>query len=185
MIRKATPNDADSIIDLMLLAMGDLPYKFANTKDKNIAFELLKKFILEKENQYSLENIFVAVQDDKIAGTITAYDGGKTEILRKRFFDYISTTFHNKAFEMELESEAGEFYIDTLSVDPKFQGQGIGKILINTVISQAKSLGFEKVGLLVSSTNPNAKRLYEKVGFKVVGYKNLLGTAHEHLVFDI
>ena len=185
MIRRATPNDVDAIVDLMLLAMGDLPYQFANTNDKKIAFELLKKFVLEKENQYSLENIFVAELNKEIAGTIVAYDGAKTETLRKPFFEYISTRFHSNAFKMELESKAGEFYIDTLSVDPKFQGKGIGKLLINTVIIEAKRLGFKRVGLLVSSTNPNAKRLYEKVGFKVAGYKNLLEATHEHLVFDL
>ncbi|RZK04951.1 MAG: GNAT family N-acetyltransferase, partial [Flavobacterium sp.] len=93
--------------------------------------------------------------------------------------------FHTEPFEMELESEAGEFYIDTLSVDPKFQGKGIGRNLIETVIEKAKSLGFKKVGLLVSTSNPNAKRLYEKIGFKAIGYKNLLDASHQHLVYRI
>ncbi|RZL36569.1 MAG: GNAT family N-acetyltransferase [Pedobacter sp.] len=185
MIRKATLKDVDAVVDFMMRAMGDLPYKFANTRDKNVAFELLKKFVLQDGNQYSITNTFVDEQEDKIAGAITAYDGGKIEILRKPFFDFISKNFHQNVFEMELESEAGEFYIDILAVDPSFQGKGLGKNLILTVIEKAKEIGFKKVALLVSASNPNAKRLYEKIGFKTVGYKNLLGTSHEHLVFEI
>ena len=51
MIRKATHEDADAIVNFMMLAMGDLPYKFANTEDKNIALRLLKKFVLIDRNQ--------------------------------------------------------------------------------------------------------------------------------------
>ena len=86
---------------------------------------------------------------------------------------------------MELESEVGEFYIDAVAVDPNFQGKGIGKSLILTVAEKARTLGFKKLGLLVSTNNNDAKRLYEKIGFKTVGYKNLLGTSHEHLVYQI
>ena len=185
MIRKATHEDADAIVNFMMLAMGDLPYKFANTEDKNIALRLLKKFVLIDGNQYSITNTFVYQQEGDIAGAIIAYDGGKIETLRKPFFDYISEKFHHKKFEMELESEVGEFYIDAVAVDPDFQGKGIGKSLILTVAEKARTLGFKKLGLLVSTNNNDAKRLYEKIGFKTVGYKNLLGTSHEHLVYQI
>ncbi|RZL46587.1 MAG: GNAT family N-acetyltransferase [Pedobacter sp.] len=183
MIRKAVATDADEIIELMLLAMGDLPYKFIASQDKMAAFSLLKLFVLKDGNQYSLENTFVEEQDGVVVGAINAYDGEQIEKLRQPFFHYIRERFHEGNFEMELESEAGEFYIDTVAVDPKYQGQGIGKNLIIHVIDHAKSLNFDKVGLLVS--NPYAKRLYEKLGFEKVGNRNLLGKTHEHLVFRV
>lgn len=183
MIRKAKPEDVNAIVELMMLAMGDLPYKFVAAEDKQKAFALLKLFVLQDGNQYSLDNTFVDEQDGIIVGAINAYDGGQIEKLRKPFFDYIRNHFHNGNFDMELESEGGEFYIDTIAVDPKHQGKGIGKNLISEVINHAKSLKFDKVGLLVS--NADAKRLYEKLGFEVVGAKNLLGKTHEHLVYHL
>ncbi|TKC06615.1 GNAT family N-acetyltransferase [Pedobacter polaris] len=183
MVRKATVHDADAIVELIMLAMGDLPYKFVATKDKVIATALLKRFVTQTGNQYSLSNIFVDEQDQKVVGAINAYDGGEIERLRKPFFDYICKNFHKGGFEMELESESGEFYIDTVAVDPRHQGKGIGKNLILEIINYAKDLGFKKVGLLVS--NPDAKRLYEKIGFTKVGSRNLLGNTHEHLVYHI
>lgn len=183
MIRKAKAADADEIVDLMMLAMGNLPYKFAASADKSIAFKLLKQFVLMDGNQYSLGNTFVYELDEKVVGSINAYDGGAIEQLRKPFFDYIRNAYHDGVFDMEVESEAGEYYIDTLAVNPSYQGKGIGKDLIQYVIDHAKKSDFDTVGLLVS--NPDAKRLYEKLGFKKVGYRNLLGNTHEHLVYEV
>lgn len=183
MIRKASAADADDIVGLMMLAMGDLPYKFAASADKSIAFSLLKQFVLMKGNQYSLGNTFVYDLDEKVVGAINAYDGAAIEQLRKPFFEYIREKYHNGVFDMDVESEAGEYYIDTLAVNPSYQGKGIGKDLIKHVISHAEETGFDKVGLLVS--NPDAKRLYEKLGFKKVGFRCLLGNTHEHLVYQV
>jgi ribosomal protein S18 acetylase RimI-like enzyme len=183
MIRKASAADADEMVELMMLAMGDLPFKFIASADQSIAFSLLKQFVLKEGNQYSLSNTFVYVLNEKVVGAINAYDGGSIELLRKPFFDYIRETFHHGVFDMDVESEAGEYYIDTLAVNPSYQGKGIGKDLINAVIAHAQLLGFDKVGLLVS--NPDAKRLYEKLGFKKVGYRYLLGNKHEHLVYRV
>lgn len=183
MIRRAKITDIDAIVALMMLAMDDLPYKFALTKDKQIAAALLKKFVLKAGNQYSISNTYVYEQEGKVVGAINGYDGGKIESLRKPFFDYINKNFHHGNFEMEPESESGEFYIDTLGVNPKHQGKGIGKNLILETLNYAKALGFNKVGLLVS--NPSAKRLYEKLGFTKVGTRNLLGKTHDHLIFEL
>lgn len=183
MIRKAKVADAAEIVDLMMLAMGDLPFKFAASADKAIASSLLKQFVLMDGNQYSLSNTFVYELNEKVVGAINAYDGGAIEQLRKPFFDYIREAFHHGVFDMDVESEAGEYYIDTLAVNPSYQGKGIGKDLIKYVIDHAEKSGFDQVGLLVS--NPDAKRLYEKLGFKKVGFRNLLGNTHEHLVFKI
>jgi ribosomal protein S18 acetylase RimI-like enzyme len=185
MIRKAEITDADAIVALMLLAMGDLPYQFANSKDKNTASQLLKKFVLQEGNQYSINNVFVNEEQQEIIGAITCYDGAAIERLRQPFFDYINLNYHNGSFEMALETETGEYYIDTLAVDAKHQGKGIGRNLIAAVLDHAKKLGHQKVALLVSSSNPDAKKLYEKIGFVKVGYRYLLGNTHEHLVYQL
>lgn len=183
MIRKAKIEDASTIVELMLLAMGDLPYHFVNSKDRNSATQLLERFVLQEGNQYSISNVLVYDDDGQIIGAITCYDGAKIESLRQPFFDYINENYHNGNFDMTLESEAGEFYIDTLAVKPKHQGKGIGRDLIIAAIEYAKKLGHQKVALLVSNSNPEAKRLYEKIGFGKVGYRLLLEKPHEHFVY--
>ncbi len=58
--------------------------------------------------------------------------------------------------------------ISVLAVDEQFRGQGIGTRLIQHVLEFAKVNDFLAVRLEVVDTNPSAKRLYERLGFKAV-----------------
>ncbi len=185
MIRKAEITDATAIAHLMVAAMEDLALQFVASSNRTDALSLFERFCSQTQNQYSFENTLVYLIDDQVAGSITVYDGALIESLRQPFFDYIRANFHVQGFEMELESGAGELYIDTLSVNPAYQGKGIGKQLIVAALHWAKELGHQKVGLLVDQDNPNAKRLYESLGFVNVADKYLLGKRHEHLVFTL
>jgi ribosomal protein S18 acetylase RimI-like enzyme len=185
MIRKAIKEDAKAIATLMVAAMEDLAKTFVGSAEIDDAVKLFEHFCGETQNQYSFENTLVYVVDDIIAGSITIYDGALIEELRCPFFEYIKANYHTNHFEMELESGAGELYIDTLSVNPNYQGKGIGQQLIMAAIDWGKTLGHQKIGLLVDQTNPNAKRLYERLGFIKENDKVLLGKPHEHLTYAL
>jgi len=51
----------------------------------------------------------------------------------------------------------------------EFCGYGIGKIMMETVLKEAKEIGFEQAELEVISDNQNAITLYEKLGFQKYG----------------
>ena len=58
----------------------------------------------------------------------------------------------------------------TYLVAPSAQGKGIGRALVNHSIAQARSEGFLALQFnYVVSTNLAAVRLYEKLGFAIVG----------------
>ncbi|KQC02139.1 GNAT family N-acetyltransferase [Pedobacter sp. Hv1] len=185
MIRKATKEDTKAIAQLMVAAMEDLAKQFTATENIAEAFKLFEYFCGQTQNQYSFENTLVYLVDNEIAGSITIYDGALIENLRRPFFDYIQKNYHTNPFEMELESGPGELYIDTLSVNPYYQGRGIGQQLISAAIEWAKTRGHQKVGLLVDQDNPNAKRLYERLGFVKENDRLLLGKPHEHLTYSL
>ena len=185
MIRRAIKEDAKAIAALMVAAMEDLAKAFVGSTDIDDALKLFEYFCGETQNQYSFENTLVYTIDHEIAGSITVYDGALLEGLRRPFFDYIQAHYHTSNFEMELESGPGELYIDTLSVNPNYQGKGIGQQLILAAITWAKELGHQKVGLLVDKDNPNAKRLYERLGFVKANDRLLLGKPHEHLTYSL
>ena len=185
MIRRAVKEDAKAIAALMVAAMEDLAKAFVGSTDIHEALKLFEYFCGETQNQYSFENTLVYVVDDCIAGSITVYDGALIEELRRTFFEHIKTNYRTNHFEMELESGAGELYIDTLSVNPNDQGKGIGQQLIMAAIDWGKTLGHQKIGLLVDRANPNAKRLYERLGFMKEDDKILLGKTHEHLTYTL
>lgn len=183
-IRQAEPKDAKFVAEFILLAMDELAFKFSNSKDKDFTLSLFENFVSQKNNQYSYENTLVAEENDEIIGAILAYDGAKLEELRNPFIEYIKI---NCRFEgnPEDETEAGEVYLDTLAVSPKHQGKKIGQKLIEALLEKSLERGFPRVGLLVDPDNPPAKRLYERIGFKVAGTKPLLGGIYEHLVYDL
>jgi GNAT superfamily N-acetyltransferase len=68
--------------------------------------------------------------------------------------------------------EESWFYIDdrtpeiSIGVRELARGQGVGEILLRTLIAEARDRGL-RLCLNIRSTNP-ARRLYERVGFKVV-----------------
>ncbi|MBS7635938.1 GNAT family N-acetyltransferase [Candidatus Bathyarchaeota archaeon] len=58
-------------------------------------------------------------------------------------------------------------YIWDLYVAKEYRNRGVATALIENAIAYLKSIGIEKVGLLVNYWNENAKKLFEKLGFKL------------------
>ena len=63
-----------------------------------------------------------------------------------------------------------------IGVNPAFQKQGIGTIILQYVIKEMKEQGFGGMRFIVSKTNPAALALYDKNGFERCG---------EAIIFDI
>ncbi len=183
-IREATIKDSELIATYLLLAMEDIVYKFIGKKDKKATINLLQHFVKAEQNQYSFQNCLVAEYSGKIIAAINFYDGANFIQLREPFLQYIKTNF-NKDFNPEIETQAGEYYIDTLGVDQSWQGKGIGSKLLKFLIEKYVVQAGKTLGLLVEEENPNAKRLYLKLGFKSVGKQILVGKQMEHLQIRI
>jgi len=61
-------------------------------------------------------------------------------------------------------------YIWDLFVLKEYRNMGIGTALLNDAITYLKSIGVDKVGLLVNYWNENVKRLLERLDFKLWSY---------------
>jgi ribosomal protein S18 acetylase RimI-like enzyme len=55
-------------------------------------------------------------------------------------------------------------YVDLLAVHPDSAGKGLGSALLRTAYAGAAQAGFRSGRLGVASDNPNAIRLYARVG---------------------
>ena len=62
-----------------------------------------------------------------------------------------------------------EAEIITIGVDPEMRRQGIATAMIGIIEKTLKNQGVKKIFLEVALNNEPAKRLYESMGFKVVG----------------
>jgi ribosomal protein S18 acetylase RimI-like enzyme len=68
-----------------------------------------------------------------------------------------------------LASNAHVWQINGVAVDPRYQGQGLGRALVEAAIREIGSRGGRRITLRVLSTNPTAQRLYVRCGFVVEG----------------
>jgi [ribosomal protein S18]-alanine N-acetyltransferase len=64
---------------------------------------------------------------------------------------------------------AGEAHVLNVCIGPAHRGQGLGRHLMLRLLDLARWSGAERVFLEVRPSNPNAKTLYESLGFVEVG----------------
>lgn len=62
-----------------------------------------------------------------------------------------------------------EGHITNIAVAPEYQGQGLGRKLMETLIARVKPLGVDSMTLEVRPSNTPALALYGRMGFKSVG----------------
>ena len=179
-IRKALPEDAISIANLLLLAMEEIIYEFIGEANKEKAIALLTHFAKNADNQYSYQNCYVMESGKVIIAAVNIYDGAKLHEYRQPIADYITTQF-KKELKVEDETQAGEFYIDSIGVSQSFQGKGIGSEILKYLIHEYVICGKHTIGLLVDEKNIYAKKLYLKLGFYSVNHILLSGKKMDHL----
>ncbi|MEE8601813.1 GNAT family N-acetyltransferase [Euzebya tangerina] len=84
-----------------------------------------------------------------------------------------------------LPSSEHVMQIQALAVDPRFQGEGVGRALIRGVLELARHREATKVSLRVLGTNVVARRLYSLAGFVVEGVLRQEFELENRLVDDI
>lgn len=166
--------------ELILHAMEDLIYFYIGEENKAKAIAFLKQQFLMEDSLYSYSNTIMAISETKLVGVLIAYDAKEYHRLQQKLHRFLK---ENYSFNDSLkpETEAGEFYLDALSVDPAFRGQKIGSKLIHSAEKLALEKKHSHIGLIVDLENSKAKRLYERLGFKAVNSLSLGGHQYEHL----
>lgn len=62
-------------------------------------------------------------------------------------------------------------YIYGFRIRPSYRSRGIGSDMMRVVEADLLARGYKTVTLNVAQNNPGALRLYERLGYKVVGYE--------------
>ena len=66
------------------------------------------------------------------------------------------------------QDEDGEWELTKMAVNPKFQGRGIGKLLMDSVEDYARNeLGLTRIYLISNKINAAAIRLYRRCGWTI------------------
>lgn len=57
-------------------------------------------------------------------------------------------------------------WLEDMVIDPLFQGQGYGKMLLREVLQRAKLLTCKRISLKTDASNGRAQKMYKELGFE-------------------
>lgn len=170
----ASIEQAESIASLIMLAMNhECCQNFAGPSHTLEDFHrMMIALVRRDDSQYSYRNAMVALDDNTtdghpvVAGVIVGYDGADLHRLRETFLQAAKEFLGQDFRGMDDETQAGEYYIDSLAVNESYRHQGLATLLLKKLIDQKGQR--QPVGLLVDKGNPGAERLYRSLGFEYV-----------------
>ena len=64
-----------------------------------------------------------------------------------------------------------EAFVQTIAVDPRVQGEGLGGLILQALLDEAARRRKSTVSLEVRADNEPAQRLYKRFGFRVAGVR--------------
>ena len=143
-LRNAEVSDATALIEYLKITTGETPYLIREPKEVTITLEQEKQFIESKLNDEK-ELMLVATINGKHIGNCSLM---------------CIAPYRRYAHRCEI----------AIALYQEYCGCGIGKIMMETVLNVAKSLGYEQAELEVISTNTSAIALYQKLGFETCGH---------------
>ena len=118
------------------------------------------------------------MQDDDIDRVLLIEYRGHTHPWSERMFtDCLAASYSSFVLQHQqrvvgyaiLSSVLDESHLLNICIDPHWQGQGLGRYLLNCVLTQMKTKGAKQCFLEVRRSNYAAISLYETVGFVEVG----------------
>ncbi len=171
-VREARRDDAALIAAAVCMAVG---YDTSHP-----IYPVFLTLAASERAQYSYRNSLIGEVDGVAVGAIMGYDGAMLYELRQPIYPLLEQHLGSVP-HIEDETEAGEYYLDSLGVLPEYRCYGVGRALIEAATERAFSEGHERVGLIVDYDNPHAERLYTSLGFRRVGTRPFLGHQMWHL----
>ena len=178
-IRQALKEEASQIAELFMLAWPVDEILESNGLTHEQLHESITMVSASEETIYSFENTLVAEVDGKVVGAMCAYDGADYQRLKQPLVD---TLGQDCGFAKMKETEAGEFYLDSVGVLPEFRGRGIASRMIEAQCERAASLGHKVAGLIVDIDKPHVEALYSRLGFTYLDDKDFFGHTMKHMV---
>ena len=178
-IRQAHKEEASQIAELFMLAWPVDEILGSNGLTYEQLHESITLIAASEETIYSYENTLVADIDGKLVGAMCAYDGADYQRLKQPIVDALGP---DCGFAKMKETEAGEFYLDSVGVLPEYRGRGIASRIIEAQCERAASLGHKVAGLIVDVDKPQVESLYSRLGFTYLDDKDFFGHAMRHMI---
>ncbi|MBE9916390.1 GNAT family N-acetyltransferase [Paenibacillus donghaensis] len=166
-IRAAVPGDAIQAARLLYDALHDVAHQLTGEESEQDAVRMLEQYFAAEKGRLSHQQALVKEVDGEVAGVIVVYGGNEVAELDRPILERLRAMKNDPELTLDKEADEDEYYIDTLSVSPKFGGQGIGTKLIQAAEERAKERGYKKIAMAVVTDNQRAYSLYLHLGYEV------------------
>lgn len=183
MIRDARKEDAKAIAPLILVILQDMELPFVMQYGVEQTLAVLEKGIQSEDYRYSYRRALVAEEDGVVAGVAFGYPDRDEPLIDLPLAEILADLGLPQTERLFTDPETfpNEWYLDTISVNAAFRGQGIGTQLLAALPQLARKSHQNVIGLSVDKENPKAKRLYQRAGFEVVGQAVISGHQYDHM----
>lgn len=182
MIRFAVKEDGAEIAKLVLVVLNDMELPFVKKLGEEKTIEVLTEAVKDPTYRYGYKRGLVKEIDGQVAGIAFGYPAEDEGIIDQGFTQaLLSLGIEDQKLFSDPEAYPGEWYLDTICVNEDFRGQGVGSELIDSLDRIAQRENKQRIGLCVDQANPNAQRLYERKGFKVIGQQIICGHQYNHM----
>ncbi|AOZ94378.1 GNAT family N-acetyltransferase [Paenibacillus crassostreae] len=182
MLRPATKEDAPNASRLLYDALHDIAHQLTGQTSELDAIDVLGQFFIQEEGRLSYHQIIVKELDGEAVGIAVSYAGSDAKRLDHPIVQYLRNLKNDPSIELDQEADEDEYYIDTLSVSPMYERQGIGTELMQAVENEARRLHFTRIALAVLEDNIGACALYQRSGYKVNKDIVINGRIYHHMV---
>lgn len=143
LLRSAAKEDAEQLLAYLKQTSGETPYLIREPDEVTLTLEQEISFIREKESA-ERELMLLAFEGGNLIGSCSISSLG-------------SCSRYAHRCDM------------AIALYQKYCGMGIGRLMVETVLSEAKRAGYEQAELEVASSNQSAVKLYENLGFVKYG----------------
>jgi len=183
MIRQPKPEERTQITPLIQTIIEDMELPIIKEVSLSTLHTMLEEAMLQENFRYSLTNTLVYIEDGTVAGAIFGYHGHLEEKIDDPFYQLYETYNIPSSIRLyeDSETQAGEWYIDILSVHPNYRRKGIGMKLLQAAEDLAKQQGASIIALNCEEINDKAYQLYQKLGYTATSTKILSGHSYYHM----
>lgn len=152
-------------------------------KNKELAVKDISKDLLKHEH----DDLYVIMCQGEIIGIIILWVNKRPSLIQylKEFTSFKLMVVDILDYFVLSDVNEDEIYIAELGISSKCRGKGIGSKVIRKVIDWAEENDFKKVKLDADFRNTGAKRLYEKLGFKVFNKKEIFKRGMYNLEYEL
>jgi GNAT superfamily N-acetyltransferase len=166
--RQGEKEDCNVLAEFVSIASdGIIDFMFHDLIPSVTPVQIVARNLESGDYPRSYKNAIVAECEKKIVGMALSIPSQSHKITKEmeQFFPADRLEHLKHFFSARIEDS---LLLDTLCVEEKFRGKGIGAELISLTKKKATKAGYNILSLIVLADNKNAQRLYWHCGFELV-----------------